>query len=172
MQAAALSDKELIVCIDHLILTRRTTLTALDHFAQKSGHLAGLPRLKALLANLGSQAVDSHAERRLLHVITSAGLPEPVTQFTLRSQPPERRFIARLDFAWPAHRLALELDGKQHHGLARFDSDRERGNEIEAAGWRLLRTSPSSATTRPDRLLRALRSLLAAIDDEPVSRSG
>jgi len=52
-------------------------------------------------------------------------------------------FVARVDLAYPEHRLAIELDAfGWHAGRGPFRSDRIRGNRIEAAGWRLLRAAP------------------------------
>lgn len=51
--------------------------------------------------------------------------------------------MARVDLAYPDHRLAIELDGfRWHAGREPFRSDRIRGNRIEAAGWRPLRAAP------------------------------
>ena len=51
--------------------------------------------------------------------------------------------MARVDLAYPSHRVAIELDGfRWHAGRGPFRSDRIRGNRVEAAGWRLLRAAP------------------------------
>lgn len=52
---------------------------------------------------------------------------------------PGRRF--RIDLAFPAERLAVEVDGWQYHGktLSGFRTDRDRQNILTMAGWRFLR---------------------------------
>ena len=57
---------------------------------------------------------------------------------------PERGW--RLDYAWPAARLAVEIDGGQWApggGRHATDKDREKLNEAAALGWRVLRFSPA-----------------------------
>jgi very-short-patch-repair endonuclease len=54
----------------------------------------------------------------------------------------EYRFIAdrrfRADFAFPAQRVAIEIDGAVHRIKKRFHSDREKGNLATLHGWRVL----------------------------------
>lgn len=52
---------------------------------------------------------------------------------------PGRRY--RIDLAFPAARLAVEVDGWQFHGrmLGDFERDRERQNLFTLQGWRILR---------------------------------
>ena len=46
----------------------------------------------------------------------------------------------RIDLAFPAARLAIEVDGWAWHvDAARFRNDRRKGNAITRAGWDLLR---------------------------------
>ena len=52
----------------------------------------------------------------------------------------------RFDYAWPAARLAVEIDGGQWApggGRHATDKDREKLNEAAALGWRVLRFSPA-----------------------------
>lgn len=52
---------------------------------------------------------------------------------------PGRRF--RIDIAFPAHQLAIEMDGWQFHAqtLSGFQKDRERQNLLAIQGWTILR---------------------------------
>jgi Uncharacterized protein conserved in bacteria len=55
---------------------------------------------------------------------------------------PTRRW--RFDFAWPAQRVAVEIDGGQWAsggGRHATDADREKLNAAAAHGWRVLRFS-------------------------------
>ena len=61
---------------------------------------------------------------------------------------PEYRFHPvrkwRFDYAWPAQRVALELDGGQwaaRGGRHNTDGDREKLNAAAACGWRVVRFS-------------------------------
>ena len=80
------------------------------------------------------------AEMRVVRELLAAGLPQPVRQHEVQVG---GVFVARVDLAYPDHRLAMELDGfRWHAGRGPFRSDRLRRNRIEAAGWRLLEAAP------------------------------
>ena len=80
------------------------------------------------------------AEMRVVRELRAAGLPQPVRQHEIHHG---GAFVARVDLAYPSHRLAIELDGfRWHAGRGPFRSDRRRRNRIEAADWRLLETAP------------------------------
>ncbi len=46
--------------------------------------------------------------------------------------------MARVDFAWPGRRLAVEYDGAWHAEVAQFAAARRRLNWLAAAGWRVV----------------------------------
>jgi hypothetical protein len=101
-------------------------------------------RSRALRAVLdawnGDGLPDGVAEMRVVRSLLAVGLPQPVRQYEIWSG---GVLVARVDLAYPEHRLAIELDGfRWHAGRGPFRSDRARRNRIEAAGWRLLETAP------------------------------
>ena len=70
------------------------------------------------------------------------GLPPPVE---------EHRFHAvrkwRFDYAWPEHKVALEVEGGvwtggRHTSGKGFLGDMEKYNHAASAGWRVIRTTP------------------------------
>ena len=86
------------------------------------------------------------------------GLPAPEREYRFNSS---RRW--RLDYAWPAHRLALEVEGGvfasrqrdggrrrgRHVSITGFLNDLEKYNTLACYGWRLLRVIPSDLCTLP-----------------------
>ena len=44
-----------------------------------------------------------------------------------------------VDFAFPSHRVVVELDGSGHGTAAQVEADRRRSEQIERDGWRVLR---------------------------------
>lgn len=82
------------------------------------------------------------AERRtmlLLLLLQQVGVSAPVREWRFD---PVRRW--RFDLAWPAARVAVEIDGGEwlpHGGRHNADPDREKLNEAAAQGWRVLRFS-------------------------------
>ena len=78
-----------------------------------------------------NELLESRLEVKLARLLRESSLPAAERQY------PVGRF--RLDFAWPAARIACECDGFEHHG-ARLAWKRDRGRlaAIEAAGWRVV----------------------------------
>lgn len=77
----------------------------------------------------------------------SFDLPEPVSEFRFH----DVRYW-RLDYAWPDHKLALEVEGglyKQgrHNRASGFIKDMEKYNELACMGWRLIRVQPKELNT-------------------------
>ncbi len=65
--------------------------------------------------------------------------------------------LARLDFAWPDCRLAVEVDGRAFHSADQaFESDRDRRNDLEAAGWMVLNVTWKALRNSPDSVLRRI----------------
>ncbi|AZF88244.1 very-short-patch-repair endonuclease [Meiothermus phage MMP17] len=100
----------------------------------------GKPKLEAIV----EQSVASKGEETLAAHIRLYGLPEPERQFKFHS---ERRW--RFDFAWPGHRLAVEVDGVLwghqggHQRPDDYADDCEKLNEAVLLGWRVLRFTPA-----------------------------
>ena len=88
----------------------------------------------------GHGLAEGVAEMRVVRALLAAGLPAPARQYEIWHN---GVLVARVDLAYPAFRLAMELDGfRWHAGRRRFRSDRLRRNRVEAAGWRLLEAAP------------------------------
>ena len=76
-------------------------------------------------------------------ILNSAGLPPPVKEF--RFAPPRR---LRFDLAWPAHRVAMEIEGGvwtrgRHVRGTGFLNDLEKYKQAAMLGWKLLRATPA-----------------------------
>jgi very-short-patch-repair endonuclease len=88
----------------------------------------------------GYEPGDSDLEMRFLRAIVAAGLPEPQLQH--RVVVGDRR--CRIDLAYPHLRIAVEIDGWEHHrSRTAFDQDRARANDLVVAGWNVLRFTSS-----------------------------
>jgi hypothetical protein len=75
---------------------------------------------------------QSALEARIRRVIRRKGFPAPVGQHWVR----DRRFAARLDFAYPAVKVYLEGDGFGFHRYASdLDRDVRRRNGLVERGW-------------------------------------
>lgn len=69
-------------------------------------------------------------------VVVTAGLEPPEPQHVVR----DRRglFLARVDLAWPGHRLVVEYDGSHHLERRQWVRDLRRRERLEQAGWTVL----------------------------------
>lgn len=126
----------------------------------------GPPVIRMLLAlRDGSRArSESVLETRLLRESRKAGLPRPEQQF--RVAVGGRTY--RLDFAYPRHRVAIEMDGFRHHsGRRAWEHDRERLNALTALGWRVLRFTSTDLDGRMPAAIARIRALLAERTNAP-----
>ncbi len=110
-------------------------------------------RLKDLPPELREQAralkrAAAEAERMwTLQRFEWAGLPAPTPEYRFD---PDRAW--RVDWAWPEHRLALEVEGGvwtrgRHTRPSGYLKDLEKYNRLAVLGWRLLRTTPDDLLT-------------------------
>ena len=97
---------------------------------------------------------DSALERTLIGLLREAGLTGFVRGFPVGGG-------REVDIAFPAQRVAIELDGWAWHvDPARFAADRAKGNDLVAAGWTLLRFTWQDVTRRPGRTIARIRHAL------------
>lgn len=122
------------------------------------GRVRGAARLRQILAELSPQESRSRSELESLYlrVTMLAGLPEPLLNHPVRDRYGTTR---RLDAAYPAQGVAVELDGQTFHGLPtdRRD-DNIRQNALVLGGWRqLLRFTWWDLTRDPGRVVEEVR---------------
>ncbi|MCW0215851.1 MAG: DUF559 domain-containing protein [Pseudonocardia sp.] len=97
---------------------------------------------------------DSAAERLLVRLLREAGIAGWVLGH------PFGRF--RIDLAFPAAQVAVEVDGWAWHVDAeRFTTDRRKGNALVRAGWDLLRFTWHDLANDPARVVAEIRQTLA-----------
>ena len=124
---------------------------------------AGCGTLREVLARraLGAKPPDSVLEHRTAAVFRRYGVPKPVYQHVVRA---DGRFIARVDFAYPEWRLAVEVDGHDSHATpAQLQQDLTRQNLLVAAGWTVLRFTWSDVIDRPELVASSIRRQLARL---------
>jgi very-short-patch-repair endonuclease len=116
----------------------------------------GTKRVRGVLACqvTGNRPAESVLETRFRQLVRGAGLPMPTPQFEVSAN----GFRARVDFAYPHLRLAIELDGAAHHsGRSAHRRDRDRENQLVALGWRVLRFTWDDVSERPDVVIRCVQ---------------
>jgi very-short-patch-repair endonuclease len=118
----------------------------------------GNKRLRSMLATIGDGA-HSEAERRIHHLLRTAGMAGWRANYPVNLG--GKRYV--LDVAFPAHRIAVEVDGYRTHSERNvFQTDRTKDVHLKMAGWTVLRFTWWDVHERPEFVLAALTSLLAA----------
>ena len=93
----------------------------------------GIKMLRKLLEPGGYRTTESHFEIRLLQALRKASLPLPERQYEIRDA---GRLLARVDFAYPWAKVAIEADSYTFHsGRDAWESDLARRNALTALGW-------------------------------------
>lgn len=138
---------------------RRGTFTA-THLEAALAALAGTPgnaeRRRLVRASLAHPW--SEGERELHALLAGA---------RLRGWRGNHRVVAMgghyvLDVAFPAERVAVELDSWTHHSSPEaFEDDRARHDDLVAAGWAVLRVTPRMVDQRPRFVVERVRRTLA-----------
>lgn len=95
--------------------------------------------------------------RLFLCLLERSGLPEPVSEHKVTVA--GARY--KIDAAYPARRVAIELDGDGHRTEAIFEGDRVRDNRLELSGWIVLRFTWCRFSTRPDEVVDEVRAALS-----------
>jgi very-short-patch-repair endonuclease len=115
----------------------------------------------------GGRGTRSDAEERLRRGMVRAGFPIPVVN---------TRGITGLtgievDFAWHAHRLIVEVDGRQHLESGDLEQDRLRDEAHAALGWHTLRFHARDVHCRLGQVIACIRASLVFPNSTPVVRS-
>lgn len=146
---------DLVVVGDALVAAGHITVPALVAFVEKQGGRGC--RMARRAAGLVREHVDSAMETRLLLVL--AGLPEPQVNLVLRGE--DGSWERRFDLAYPALRLVLEYDGRQHaNDSAQWNADIYRREELERRGWTLVTVTAEGIYREPARTLDRVRDAL------------
>jgi very-short-patch-repair endonuclease len=115
----------------------------------------GAALTRALLKRQTGRAVtQSKVERTMLALVEAAELPAPRVNVRLHG--------FTVDFLWPAHKLAVEVDGYRFHSSRpAFERDRYRDQVLAAAGLLVLRVTWLQLEHEPIAVIARLSQALA-----------
>jgi hypothetical protein len=120
----------------------------------------GAATLRAILAAASRGVSREELEALFIEFLDARGFPRPRLNMHVRTR---NGRLVEVDFAWPEHRLIVELDGYDTHGTrASFESDRERDRLLSVSGWRVIRVTWRQLHEQPEALAADLHALLAA----------
>lgn len=116
-----------------------------DHYAAAAARAAAYVR----------KGVDSPMETRLRMLLVLAGLPEPVVDVRIMVDGVLKR---RFDLCYPALRLVVEYDGRQHaDNTKQWQRDLERREELDDDDYRILVVTARGIYREPERTLERVR---------------
>ena len=135
--ASTLSREALEGTLDEFLRQELAQLPRLERHLVVFGGRAGIRHLRRLVEDRRGTAIsESEFETRLLRALREEGLPTPVSQYEVRDG---GHLIARVDFAYPNSKLAIEAYGRRHHSAwIDHEHDLSRQNALIAAGWRMI----------------------------------
>ena len=142
----------------------RRRLTSRKHLlwlmeGRKGKAAKGLGVLRRLLIDRPPVVTESHFETRLLQALRRAGLPAPVLQHEIRDGD---RFVARVDFAYPWAKVAIEADSYWYHsGHQAWDSDLDRRNDLTVLGWSVIHVTHRQMIDDIDKVIQRIRAALS-----------
>ncbi len=113
---AAVRAPALEMAVDRALHRKLTTIARLEQFVNRKGKQGrnGVGVFRELVAGLDPLAgvPESVMETKLKQLLRRNGLPKPVFQYEIWHN---GRFVARVDAAYPEHRIAIEFDSYEHH---------------------------------------------------------
>ena len=145
-------------------LPRRRALATLDA-ALRSGHCDARGLARAVRAQSGRRGIvkvrsllpladgraESPMESETRLVMIDGGLPAPELQHEIVDS---RGRLRRLDFAWPAEKVAAEYDSDVWHtGADALRRDREKLAAVQDLGWTVIPVIADEVRRRPQLLV-------------------
>jgi very-short-patch-repair endonuclease len=137
---AVVGDEDLELALESALRLGLTTCRYLEKrlvFVGGKGR-RGVAALRRVLAARGTdtKATGSYLETRLIQMLRDHRIYPPERQYPVRHGVRE---IVRVDFAWPALKLAVEADGFRWHGTrVVWKRDLGRLSDLASVGWRAL----------------------------------
>ena len=131
--------------LDRMLIERVGSLGQIRELLARAGRHAGRRLLQEIVDGYTTSTFTrSEAEERFLALVRRGGLPEPLVN--------ARCLGYEIDFLWPDHAVAVEIDGFAFHSTRdRFEDDRERDRKLRNAGitviritWRQLDREPAA----------------------------
>lgn len=144
-----------LVVADALTHTKRVTVGAIRAYFGSKSRLRNL-RIGAALVDRIEPKSESPMETRVRVLLEDAGLGRPEAQWEVHDA--ARRFVARLDLAYPDALVAVEYDGAWHWKQRRED-DRRRA-AVRRLGWEIVVVSADDYYATPERVRSEVAALL------------
>ena len=146
--------------IDEALRRSLTTVESLDAYVRDNTGPGrhGPSALRLLLPGyMDSGGVsESILETRLRQLLRDSALPAARQQYEVSHR---GRFIARIDFAWPNKKVAVEAVGRAYHE-GRWDRDVARASALAKLGWIVIYVTWEDVHLRPRETLMSIAQAL------------
>jgi very-short-patch-repair endonuclease len=154
--ADVLRQDQLADAVNEAEVQRRFDLRQLQAARARVPNRHGGHKLDRVLARWRPRPFTrKEAERLFLALCKRHGLPRPRVNTWIAEQ--------EVDFAWPAHRVAVEVDGAAtHHTRRAFEEDRRRDRRLAVKGIQVLRVTWRDLRADEAELAAQLKAVLAA----------
>ncbi|MBB3083033.1 endonuclease domain-containing protein [Geodermatophilus sabuli] len=146
--------------LDGMVRGRLTTKGRLVSLLDRRAGRWGLRRAEKAF-DLVDGPSESPPESWVRVACVLGGLPTPVPQYEVVH---EGAWLARVDLAWPDHRVIVEYDGEYHFEGVQIVRDDARLQRLVAAGWTVIRLAAADLRAMDDvvqRIGEALRTATA-----------
>jgi hypothetical protein len=141
------------------LVTLRSVMAELDGLSRQGRRGPGAVRGVLAARGMTGAPHPSVLESRMHRIFIDYRLPLPQVEVVVG---PGGEY--RLDFAYPAINLAIEVDGYAWHFTPEQQRrDNERHNRLQSAGWRLLIFTWIQVTERPDWVAAQIRANLQSL---------
>ena len=134
-----INDRAVARALDDALRRRITTLDKIERLLHRvSGRGArGCSTLRRLAKDrIDIGVTESELESQVLQLLRAEGFPTPNLQYEIRDQ---GQFLARVDFAYPEARVAIEVGSFTYHSAPKdWEHDHSRHNHISSRGWTVL----------------------------------
>jgi hypothetical protein len=138
--------REAVIALDAMCHRHLVSIAEVGEYVTGVPGRRGVARLRERL-DLIEPATESPMETHLRLTLIDDGAPPPRAQYEVRDS--SGRLIARVDFAYPQWRIAIEYEGDHHRGRTQFRRDVTRLNALREAGWLVLRFTAHDLLQRP-----------------------
>ncbi len=160
---SVVDERRLLIALDDAVRRHLTTVETVSRELERFGDRrrgSGVVR-RTVARRLDRRPTPGSPLESLFDILVhDHGLSVPARQWPVRNA--DGHVIARVDFAYPAARLAIEIDGAAFHGGAEASQrDDRRTNRIVLLGWRVLRFTARDLADRPADVAREIQEALS-----------
>jgi len=144
-----------VVALDRILHSGRLAHETLHTAVAGLSRCRGCASARAAVSKADGRS-ESPPETLTRLILLAAGLA-PVPQYEIRIA---GSFVARVDLAFVAERVAIEYEGTWHWELGQLRRDRRRLDRLTASGWRVVHVTAADLHN-PTALVLRVRSVLA-----------